>query len=97
MIGEKMFTRNFLYCTLTYFFLIVLFFLFYVDVPAYATERFAALERGAGLIASIFFAGDIVARLTVNQHIEQSGNRRVVLVIYISIHTVLACCARQRC
>lgn len=80
MAGEKLFTRDFLLCAFTYFFLIVFFFLFYVGMSTYATERFAAPGWEAGLTASIFIAGDMVARLTVGQHLERLGKRRVVVV-----------------
>ncbi len=77
---EPLFTRNFALCTLTGFCITIVFFMFYTGMSSYASDVLGAGSTVAGLVASIFIAGDLVARILVGNRIRSAGPRRISAV-----------------
>lgn len=101
--GDSLFTRNFVLCTLISFCFTIVFFMFYTGMASYSSDVLGADSTVAGLVASIFIAGDLVARIAVGNRIRGIGPRRISLVcmgvgtavtlLYFVSGTVAAICA----
>ncbi|MFA6641945.1 MAG: MFS transporter [Methanomethylophilus sp.] len=89
MAGEKLFTSNFLLCSVCYFFLTIFFFMFYTGMSTYAVDTFGAAEWAAGLSASIFIIGDLVARIFIGRRLELLGKKRVA-VAALALSTLMS-------
>ena len=74
-----LFTGRFLLCTASCFFLTLVFFIFYTGMPAFATNVLGTDETMAGIIAGIFIAGDVLARLLAGSRMRSVGARRIAL------------------
>lgn len=90
MAGAGFITRGFLLCTFSCFFLTLVFFIFYTGMPAFATGVLGTDETMAGIIAGIFIAGDVVARIYVGNRMRTTGARRIAMMSLV-ISTILCC------
>lgn len=77
---EPLFTRNFVLCTVTSFCFTIVFFMFYTGMSSYSSDVLGAGSTVSGLVASIFIAGDLVARLAIGRGIGSIGPRRISIV-----------------
>ncbi|WII09349.1 hypothetical protein O8W32_00620 [Methanomassiliicoccales archaeon LGM-DZ1] len=77
---EPLFTRNFVLCTLVSFCFTTVFFMLYTAMAGYSSDVLGVGSTVSGLVASIFIAGDLIARLAVGNRIRSFGPRRMSLI-----------------
>ena len=71
-------TKEFVIVTFVHFFLALNFYLLMVIISMYAIDRFRASVSQAGLAASIFVIGGLVARLFAGALIERTGRKKML-------------------
>lgn len=74
----KLWTKDFIIITLTAFLIFLTFYLLMTTMTLYAIEQFNASETTAGLAASIFVIGSLVARLFAGKYIDVVGRRNLL-------------------
>lgn len=79
MNNSKLWTKDFLTCSLTNFFLILNFYLLVVTMTLYAMNKFSSSPSQAGLASGIFLIGTLGARLICGSWIERLGRRRMLV------------------
>lgn len=75
----QLWTKYFSIGTLTNFFLMMNYYLLIVIMTAYAMDTFDSSPSEAGLAASIFVIGALVARLFCGRWIERVGRRKMLI------------------
>ncbi len=78
MTRAKLWTKDFIIITLTAFLIFLTFYLLMTTMTIYATQQFQASETAAGLAASIFVIGSLVARLFAGKYIDVAGRRNLL-------------------
>lgn len=79
MSNSKLWTKDFLLGTFINFFLLFNYYLLMVIITAYSIEHFHVSHSIAGLTASIFIIGALVARFFSGKWIEQIGRKKMLL------------------
>lgn len=76
----KLWTRDFLLVTIVNFMVAVNFYLLMVVISAYAMDHFGSSPSEAGLAASIFIIGSLVARLFSGTWMERIGRKKLLFI-----------------
>lgn len=76
----KLWTRDFLLVTVVNFLVAVIFYLLMVVISAYAMDHFGSSPGEAGLAASIFVIGALIARLFSGTWMERIGRKRLLFI-----------------
>jgi MFS family permease len=100
---ERLFTGEFVLCTVGAFLLTMVFFMFYTEMSSYAEDEFGADSSVGGLVASIFIVGDLIGRVSMGNAMRWIGFRRtavclsalltVTAALYYVADSVLFVCA----
>ncbi|AGI47767.1 Arabinose efflux permease [Thermoplasmatales archaeon BRNA1] len=77
MAKERLFSGNFVLCTLASFFYTIMFFMFYTGMSSYTTEELGCSTIIAGMAASTFVLGDLLSRIIFGRRMELYGKKRV--------------------
>jgi MFS family permease len=72
-------TKDFITIFLTTFLVYLSFYVLMTTLTVYAIEEFSASESNAGLAASIFIIGSLIARLFTGRYMERIGRKRSIL------------------
>ncbi|HQY33223.1 MAG TPA: MFS transporter [Actinotalea sp.] len=75
----RIWTRDFVLVTVVNLLVMLAFFVLVITMAAYAADRFAASDSGAGLASSSVIIGALVARPFTGRYLERIGRRRVLL------------------
>ena len=86
---QRLFTRNFVLCTVISFFFTVFFFMFFTGMSSYTMDVLGADSTMAGLAASIFIAGDLISRLIFGGRLDILGKKRIT-VGFLTVGTLLS-------
>ncbi|MBQ2485964.1 MAG: MFS transporter [Candidatus Methanomethylophilus sp.] len=86
---QRLFTRNFVLCTVISFFFTVFFFMFFTGMSSYAMDVLGADSALAGLTASIFIAGDLISRMIFGGRLDALGKKRIT-VGFLFLGTLLS-------
>jgi MFS family permease len=79
MIPQRIWTKDFIFTTLTGLFSALVFYITLTTMAAYSRVTFGVTESLAGLAASIFVIGCVFGRILCGQLIERIGRKRFVL------------------
>ena len=79
MAKERLFTRNFVLCTVINFFFTMFFFMFFTGMSSFSMDVLGADSTLAGLTASIFIAGDLISRLIFGGRLDAIGKKRIAV------------------
>ena len=79
MAKERLFTRNFILCTVINFFFTMFFFMFFTGMSSFSMDVLGADSTLAGLTASIFIAGDLISRLIFGGRLDAIGKKRIAV------------------
>lgn len=74
----KLWTRNFVLCTVVNFCIVLNYYLLITVISQYAVENYGASGGTAGLAASIFVIGILLARMFAGSRLDQIGRRRML-------------------
>jgi len=80
----KLWTKDFLIITFVNLFFALNFYLLMVVISVFATDKFDSSPSIAGLAASIFVIGSLIARLFTGRWIEQIGRKKTLYLGLIS-------------
>lgn len=86
---DSLWTKNFLLCIGTNFFLSFNHYLLMTTVAIFAIQQFNASASSAGMAASIFFLGSIISRLFAGSLLNKFGAKKV-MYISLAFHLVFA-------
>lgn len=75
----KLWTKDFIMAALANLFVALTFYILMTTLAVYAADQFQASSSEAGLAASIFIIGALVARVLAGRYIEVIGRRRMLL------------------
>ncbi|MEE3363923.1 MAG: MFS transporter, partial [Methanomethylophilus sp.] len=89
MAKERLFTRNFVLCTVINFFFTMFFFMFFTGMSSFSMDVLGADSTLAGLTASIFIAGDLISRLIFGGRLDAIGKKRIA-VCFLFAGTLLS-------
>ncbi len=76
----KLWTRDFLLVTIINFLVAVIFYLLMIVISEYAMDHFGASPSEAGLAASIFVIGSLIARLFSGAWMERIGRKKLLFI-----------------
>ena len=79
MAEQRLFTRNFVLCTVINFFFTMFFFMFFTGMSSFSMDVLGADSTLAGLTASIFIAGDLISRLIFGGRLDAIGKKRIAV------------------
>ncbi|OIK16871.1 MFS transporter [Bacillus sp. MUM 116] len=87
---HKLWTKDFLIVFLTNLFIFLTFYLLVVIFSAYAMEKLDATQSQAGLAASIFILGVLIARPFAGKFIQSVGHKKILYIgLAFSIMTTI--------
>ncbi|WP_237562796.1 MFS transporter [Bacillus dakarensis] len=74
----KLWTKDFIFISVTSFFVALTFYMLMTTLTVYAVEQFQASQSKAGLASSIFVIGAVFSRLFAGKYIEVIGRKRLI-------------------
>lgn len=77
---EKLWTKDFISISVVNFFLMLSMYLLLVMMATYTIREYGASLSMAGLVASVFILGSLVARLYAGKQIEYVGSKRMLII-----------------
>lgn len=80
MDGRPLMTRDFAVCTAVCFFYTIYFFMFYTGMTSYSKDVLGTGSAVAGLTASIFIVGDLIARMVFGGRLDRFGKKRLTVI-----------------
>jgi len=88
---KVLWTKDFILVSCMNFLLTLVFYLLIVIIAGFAKETFQASTSQAGLVASIFMVGALIARLLMGRYIEKIGYQKLLfigLILYMLTTTL---------
>lgn len=80
MSKEKLWTKDFISISVVNFFLMLSMYLLLVMMATYTIREYGASLSMAGLVASVFILGSLVARLYAGKQIEYVGSKKMLII-----------------
>jgi len=77
---EKLWTKEFISISVVNLFMMLSMYLLLVMMATYATKKYDASLSMAGLVASVFILGSLVARLYAGKRIEKIGSKKMLII-----------------
>jgi len=77
---DKIWTKDFIFILTSNFFVSLSFYLLMTTMAVYAIHQFHATESRAGLVASIFIFGALIARLFAGKFIDVIGRKKMMYI-----------------